>query len=90
MNSLFEQGYHGRRNTLTCESTARVSCRSSLLACHRRPELDDILGRIAPACQPPACKIPTWAANYILAEEGPRRYCRASLRHCSFKSDISC
>lgn len=30
MNSLFEQGYHGRHNTFACDSIARVSGPSSL------------------------------------------------------------
>lgn len=34
MDSLFEQGYHGRATALTLEPTARVTGRSSLLSLH--------------------------------------------------------
>lgn len=83
MDSLFEQGYHGRATALTLESTARVTGRSSLLSLQL--QLDDISGEIAPAGQPAFCKIPARAANCILAEEGPRALLpsvTASLRHC--------
>lgn len=86
MDSLFEQGCRGRRNTLIVGVHGTGSGgRSSL---YHRPQLDDILGKIAPART--VCKIPTRAANCILAEEEPPAVLPSITASLPFKSDTSC
>lgn len=50
MDSLFERGYHGRRNKLILEAHGMGHWPVELVI--NSPQLDDILGKIAPARQP--------------------------------------